>query len=314
MTDTPAIEIRSLRKSFGRTEVLTDVSLTVPRGQTFAFLGRNGAGKTTTIRMLLGLLKPTSGGVGVLGLDPAKSAIEIRRRVGYLAEDQQMWGWMTVGQIIAFMAPFYPTWDKDLAKQYVEQFDLPAKTKIKHLSKGQNVRLGLLLALAHRPELVILDDPTLALDPIMRKQFLRDVVDHLQGSGVPVFFSSHLLYEIEPVADQVAILESGVIVRQGPTEQLRDKVKRLIFTTEAYDALAGQPGESGGAQIPGKLDVQRAGRLVAVVVEDIDRALRALAGQTPEVVDLNLDEIFEAYVIGKPDGQPNATGKQEQAA
>jgi len=198
---------------------------------------------------------------------------------------------MTVRQIISFMAPFYPTWDNDLAKQYVKQFELPAKTKIKHLSKGQNVRLGLLLALAHRPELVILDDPTLGLDPIMRKQFLRDVVDHLQGSGVTVFFSSHLLYEIEPVADQVAILDTGVIVRQAPTEQLREKVKRLIFEAEAYDALPDG--------VSGQLDVQRAGRQVAVVVEDIDEARRALDGRTPEVVDLNLDEIFEAYVIGK---------------
>ena len=308
MTDTPAIEIRSLRKRFGHSEVLTDVSLTVPSGQTFAFLGRNGAGKTTTIRMLLGLLKPTSGGVAVLGLDPARDAVEIRRRVGYLAEDQQMWGWMTVRQIIAFMAPFYPTWDRALAKQYLARFELPAKTKIKHLSKGQNVRLGLLLALAHRPELVILDDPTLGLDPIMRKQFLRDVVDHLQGTGVTVFFSSHLLYEIEPVADQVAILDAGVIVRQGPTEQLRETVKRLIFTAEAYDAL------SSGSGVPRELDVQRVGRQVAVVVEDAAKALQAVAGAEPEVIDLNLDEIFEAYVVGRPDGPRDTNGKQEQAA
>lgn len=291
MTDTPAIEISSLAKRFGRNEVLTNVSFAVPQGQTFAFLGRNGTGKTTTIRMLLGLMKPNGGTVRVLGLDPARDAVEIRRRVGYLAEDQQMWGWMTVSQIISFMAPFYPTWDNDLANQYVDQFELPAKMKIKHLSKGQNVRLGLLLALAHRPELVILDDPTLGLDPIMRKQFLRDVVDHLQGSGVTVFFSSHLLYEIEPVADQVAILDTGVILRQAPTEQLREKVKRLIFKAEAYDALPDG--------VSGQLDVQRAGRQVAVVVEDIDEAKRSLNGSTPEVVDLNLDEIFEAYVVGK---------------
>ena len=316
MTETCAIEIRSLAKRFGRNEVLTDVSLAVPQGQTFAFLGRNGAGKTTTIRMLLGLMKQSAGTVRVLGLDPARDALEIRRRVGYLAEDQQMWGWMTVRQIIAFMAPFYPTWDNDLAEQYVKQFELPATTKIKHLSKGQNVRLGLLLALAHRPELVILDDPTLGLDPIMRKQFLRDVVEHLQGS-VTVFFSSHLLYEVEPVADQVAILNSGVIVRQAPTEQLREKVKQLIFTAEAYDALAGEsPGESSGesGEVPGALDVQRAGRQVAVVVEDIDNALRTLDGHTPEVVDLNLDEIFEAYVIGRPDGPHGSKGEHDQAA
>src|SRR5439155_23296149 len=106
---------------------------------------------------------------------------------------------------------------------------LPMRTKVKHLSKGQSVRLGLLLALAHEPRLVILDDPSLGLDPIMRKEFLRDVVTHLQGEAVTVFFSSHLLYEIEPVADAVAILDKGRIVRAGPTEELRHKVKRLIL-------------------------------------------------------------------------------------
>ena len=314
MTDTPAIEIRSLSKRFGRNEVLTDVSLAVPRGQTFAFLGRNGAGKTTTIRTLLGLMKQDHGKVEVLGLDPNRDAVEIRRRVGYLAEDQRMWGWMKVRQIIGFMAPFYPTWDNDLANRYVEQFELPARTRIKNLSKGQNVRLGLLLALAHRPELVILDDPTLGLDPIMRKQFLRDVVEHLQGSGATVFFSSHLLYEVEPVADQVAILDSGVIVRKAPTEQLREKVKRLIFTGEAYDALSVEPGEPPDSGVPGQLDVQRAGRQVAVVVEDVDEAMRTLDGRRPEVVDLNLDEIFEAYVIGRRDEQKDKKGEHDQAA
>ena len=162
------------------------------------------------------------------GWIPFKDALEIRRRVGYLAEDQVMFGWMTVAQIIEFMAPFYPTWNAALAAQYLEKFSLPASSKIKHLSKGQNCQLGLLLALAHQPELVILDDPTLGLDPIMRKGFLRDVVEHLQGNDITVFFSSHLLYEIEPIADRVAILNDGQIVREGETEQIRRDVKKPL--------------------------------------------------------------------------------------
>jgi ABC-2 type transport system ATP-binding protein len=269
------------------------VNLTVPAGQTFAFLGRNGAGKTTTIRSLLGLLPIDSGQIRVLGLNPKSSALEIRRRVGYVAEDQSMFGWMRIRQLLSFIAPFYPTWDSAWAKQLSERFDLPMNTRIRHLSKGQGVRVALLLALAHRPELVILDDPTLGLDPIMRKEFLRDLVNYLQAENVTVFFSSHLLYEIEPVADSVVILDHGRVIRQAATEELREKVKRLIAPAEAASHLR---------TLPGLLDFQIIGRQATAVVQDIDAA-RPLLNESIEEIDLNLDEIFEAYVIGRKDGQ-----------
>lgn len=301
MSDAPVIEIRNLIKSFGRTRVLDGETLTVARGQTFAYLGRNGAGKTTTIRMLLGLIKPDSGTIRVLGLDPQAQPMEVRRRVGYVAEDQAMFGWMRIEQIISFVAPFYPKWDSKWANELSARFELPLKTKIKHLSKGQRVRVALLLALAHRPELVILDDPTLGLDPIMRKEFLRDLVTYLQGENVTVFFSSHLLYEIEPVADEVAILDKGRILRQASTEDLRARVKRLIVPVEAEAAIR---------QLPGILDITKSGRQIAVVVEDAEKAILPLRreGIDPQEIDLNLDEIFEAYVIGRkelPDAQPS---------
>lgn len=307
MSEQPVIEMRGVRKSFGRTEVLRGLELSVPRGQTFAFLGRNGAGKTTTIRMLLGLLNPDAGEIRVLGLDPQKSAIEIRRRVGYVAEDQAMFGWMRVGQLMSFVAPFYPTWDAAWARQLAERFELPTKTRVKHLSKGQGVRVALLLALAHRPQLVILDDPTLGLDPIMRKEFLRDLVTYLQGENVSVFFSSHLLYEIEPVADSVVIIDHGQVVRQAETETLRAKVKRLVAGVDAEGVLRG---------LPGVLDVSRRGRQAAVVVEDIDaaRPRLAAAGVEAQEIDLNLDEIFEAYVIGRRKGESDATASLERVA
>src|ERR1044071_5782722 len=141
---------------------------------------------------------------------------------------------MRVEEIVRFVAPFYPSWDHDLALKYLRDFELPPGAKIKHLSKGQNVRLGLILALAHRPELVILDDPALGLDPIMRKEFNRDLIAHLQGEGATVLYSSHLLYEVEPIADAVAILNNGVIVKHAATEALRNDVKQLVFTAEDY--------------------------------------------------------------------------------
>jgi ABC-2 type transport system ATP-binding protein len=301
----PVIELRGVRKSFRRKEVLRGVDLSVPPGQTFAFLGRNGAGKTTTIRMLLGLLRPDAGQVRVLGLDPQRDALEIRRRVGYLAEDPVLFGWMRVGQLLSFTRPFYPTWDQTWAGELADRFELPMETRIKYLSKGQSVRVALLLALAHRPELVILDDPTLGLDPIMRKEFLRDLVTYLQGERVSVFFSSHLLYEIEPVADSVVILDRGRVVIQAPTEQLRADVKRLIAPLDAEPALR---------DLPGLLDVSVRGRQVAAVVSDIAAARTALVACPLPVqeMDLNLDEIFEAYVIGQTKESPHAEAHLER--
>jgi len=277
------------------------MSLEVERGQTFAFLGRNGAGKTTAIRMLLGLLNRDEGEIRVLGLDPTEQPLELRARVGYLAEDQTMYGWMRAAEMLSFIAPFYPTWDHDLAQKYAREFEVPLQTKIKHLSKGQNVRLGLVLALAHRPELVILDDPALGLDPIMRKQFNRDLITHLQGEGRTVFYSSHLLYEVEPVADEVAILDQGSILRQCGTEELRRDVKQIMLGREAVSLV-----ERGSI-----LDQRPNGQEMAIVVEGAEAAIAKLQSEGAEhrVIDLNLDEIFEAYVVGQGDEESTAAAE-----
>lgn len=288
----PIIEIRGVAKSFKNKAVLKGVDLTVRKGEIYAFLGRNGAGKTTTIEMLLGLLDRDAGDLKVLGLDPRKQAIEIRRRVGYMAEDQTMYGWMKISEICAFLEPFYPTWNRDLVRKYESQFDLDPNQHIRNLSKGQNARLALLLALAHQPELVILDDPTLGLDPIMRKELMRDVIDHLQGAGVTVFFSSHLLYEIEPIADRVAILDHGVIVREEATDSLREDVKRFILSDSDFVSLP---------VYEGTLDIKRGEDRTAMTVQGQERFSNLLHERKVayELVDLNLDEIFEAYVIGR---------------
>jgi ABC-2 type transport system ATP-binding protein len=291
---TYAIEMQNVYKSFRRTPVLTGLSLRVERGKTFAFLGRNAAGKTTAIRTLLGLLNRDAGEVRVLGKDPQEEPIEVRARVGYLAEDQQMYGWMRVDEIVRFVAPFYATWDHDLALKYLREFELPLATKIKHLSKGQNVRLGLVLALAHRPELVILDDPALGLDPVMRKQFNRDLITHLQGEGRTVFYSSHLLYEVEPIADEVAILHEGRLIRQADTETLRRDVKQFVLDRIALESIRDDLA---------LLDLQATGDEVAVTVENASAiaALLQREGMPHRIVDLNLDDIFAAYVSGNRD-------------
>jgi ABC-2 type transport system ATP-binding protein len=255
----------------------------------------------------LGLISPDAGRIRVLDYDPAEQPLEVRRRVGYLAEDQQMYGWMRVEEIIRFVAPFYDSWDHDLALKYVREFDLPLRTKLKHLSKGQNVRLGLVLALAHRPELVILADPVLGLDPVMRKQFNRDLIIHLQGEGRTVFYSSHLLYEVEPVADEVAILDAGRIVRQADTETLRRDVKKFVLHRGAVAAVR---------EDLALLDQEAAGEEVVVTVENAAAvsALLEREGLLHRVIDLNLDEIFTAYVAGKPNGSALSGQPQREFA
>jgi ABC-2 type transport system ATP-binding protein len=293
------IRLENLSMSFGEKPVLSDVSLRIQPGETFAFLGRNGAGKTTTIRILLGLLKPTSGHVTVAGFNPQTDAIELRKRVGYLAEDQTMYGWMTPVELARFLRPFYPNWDDTLTEQLLNRFQIPRLTRIERLSKGQSVKLGLALALAPRPDVVILDDPALGLDPIARKEFNRDLIDHLQAEGRTVFYSSHLLDEVEAVADSVAILDQGRIVRQEKTEVLREDVQRIVLSVEAASRLP-RPAKL--------LDIRLHGGQVAAIVDDAPALTAALdkQGVAYEAMTMSLDEIFEAFVIGRPAGWPEA--------
>ena len=293
MSSENAISIRDLGFSYGRKPVLDHINLEVPQASVFGFLGRNGAGKTTTIQLLLGLLKARSGHCLVGGHDPQTDPTTVRQTVGYMAEDQTMYGWMSVAQIMRWSSSFYPTWDEEFAEELIGRFDLPVKARVKTLSKGQNTRLALLLALAHKPATVILDDPTLGLDPIARKAFLRLVITLLQAEGVTVFFSSHLLYEIEPVADTIAILDRGRIVKAGNTDQLRETTRRFVVTPRAASDLG---------KLNRVLDVTRRDGQFLVTAEAVDDRTRTtikhMADREVQECALNLDEIFEAYVIG----------------
>jgi ABC-2 type transport system ATP-binding protein len=293
-----AIVIDRLAKSFGSQQVLRDVSLRIPAGQTFALLGRNGAGKTTTIRTLLGLIPPDGGSIEVAGLDPTRHPLEVRRQVGYLAEDQVMYGWMTPTELSRFLSSFYPKWDEARAQECLERFGIPPQAKIARLSKGQSVKLGLAMALAHRPKIMILDDPAMGLDPIARKEFNRDLVEHLQVSGCTVLYSSHLLDEVEAVADAVAILDQGRIVRTGATDELRENVKQIVLDADSLSGL--RPPER-------LLDVRREGKRLVVVLDGATSYLDYLGGSgiDHEVIDLTLDEIFAAHVIGRTQAWPD---------
>ena len=208
-----------------------------------------------------------------------------------------MYGWMTPVELCRFLAPFYPTWDSKLAGDSLDRFEIPRHTRIGRLSKGQAVRLGLIVALAHHPRIVILDDPAMGLDPIARKEFNRDLVEHLQSSGCTVLYSSHLLDEVEAVADAVAILDRGKIVRSGTTDRPRDDVKQIVLPADSL-AAAPRPEEL--------LDVRRHDDRVAIITDQAGSYIQQLSavGIDHNVVELSLDEIFEAYVIGRAHDWP----------
>lgn len=286
-----AIETRNLTKRYGRKEVVSGLNLQVPRGSVFAFLGRNGAGKTTTVRMLLNLLDRTSGEVSILGLDPARHDTEIKRRVGYVAEGQRMYDWMTVAQIAWFCSGFYPTWDNAYTSDLMKQMGLNPSDKLRNLSRGTQAKVALLLAMAHRPELLVLDEPTAGLDVVVRRDFLEGVIDLIQQEGRTVFFSSHLVHEVERVADWVGIIDGGRMIACQPMDDLKSSVKRINMVFE---------DTAPSVKLDGMISTETAGRQVRVTVRQFsDAVLEKAKGYNPrsvEVEDLSLEDIFVALV------------------
>src|SRR5881398_255832 len=216
------IEIQGVTRSFGTKRALDNVSLAVPRGVVFGLVGANGAGKTTLIRHVLGLLKAQSGSVRVFGLDPVKEPVKVLSRIGYLSEEGDLPGWMRIDELMRYMRAFYPTWDEAYAQDLRRQFALDPAAKVKTLSKGQKARAGLLVALAYRPELLLLDEPSSGLDPIVRRDILGEIVRTIADEGRTVLFSSHLLEEVEQVADHVTMIHRGSIVLSAPLDEIRE--------------------------------------------------------------------------------------------
>jgi len=295
MSGDMVIRTAGLTRTFGRVMAVSDLDLQVPRGSVFGYLGRNGAGKSTTIRLLLGLLEPDSGSAEVLGHDPWKDPVAMRQKIGYVAEGQKMYGWMRVRELIRFTGGFYPTWDRGLAERYLERFDLDPEAKVRTLSKGQNARLSLLLALAGRPELLILDDPTMGLDPISRQEFLGDIVRAIQEEGRTVFFSTHILQELEQVADWVGIIDDGRLLVASSVDELKATVRLYELTFEG-------PAPTS-VELDDVLRHRAHGRdLLLTMRGEPDRVTARLEEAydplTLEVRSLSLDEVFAEVVLG----------------
>ena len=216
------IHLSELTRRFGAKTALASVSLSMPRGAVYGLVGANGAGKTTLIKHILGLLRAESGSVRVFGLDPVAEPVAVLSRIGYLSEENDLPGWMRVDELIRYSRAFYPAWDDAYAEELRRSFALDPAAKIKNLSKGQKARAGLLIALAHRPELLVLDEPSSGLDPIVRRDILGAVLRTIAGEGRTVLFSSHLLEEVEQVADHVTMIHQGKIVLSAPLADIKE--------------------------------------------------------------------------------------------
>ena len=218
----PVINVSELTRRFGTKAALLSVSLSMLRGGVYGLVGANGAGKTTLIKHILGLLRAESGSVRVFGLDPVADPVAVLSRVGYLSEENDIPGWMRVDELIRYSRAFYPAWDDAYAEELRLAFALDPSAKIRTLSKGQKARAGLLIALAHRPELLVLDEPSSGLDPIVRRDILGAVIRTIADEGRTVLFSSHLLDEVEQVADHVTMIHRGQIVLSAPLKDIRE--------------------------------------------------------------------------------------------
>src|SRR5437879_844806 len=218
----PVIDVTELTRRFDSTTALDSVSLSMPRGAVYGLVGANGAGKTTLIKHLLGLLRAQSGSVRVFDLDPVADPVGVLSRIGDLSEENDLPDWMRVDELIRYSRAFYPAWDDAYAEELRQTFALDPTAKIKTLSKGQKARAGLLIALAHRPELLVLDEPSSGLDPIVRRDILGAVIRTIADEGRTVLFSSHLLEEVEQVADHVTMISEGTIVLSAPLNEIKE--------------------------------------------------------------------------------------------
>jgi ABC-2 type transport system ATP-binding protein len=220
-TSEAVVEIRALTRRFGAKVALDRVGLTVPRGVVMGLVGANGAGKTTLIRHILGLLKAQAGSVRVFDRNPVADPAYVLGRIGYLSEENDLPGWMRVSELLRYSRAFYPKWDDAYAEELRETFELSPSSRVGTLSKGQRARAGLLIALAYRPELLVLDEPSSGLDPIVRRDILGAIIRTIADEGRTVLFSSHLLDEVERVSDHVAMINHGRMIFSAELDDLK---------------------------------------------------------------------------------------------
>jgi ABC-2 type transport system ATP-binding protein len=289
------IRTHRLTKYYGSHCAVDSLDLRVAQGTVYGLLGRNGAGKTTAIKMLLGMAHPSYGRAEVLGEDAAHLRPETRARIAYLAEGHPLYRWMTVGQAVRFTRAFYDSrWNQHLLEQILDHFELSPRRRIRRLSRGQQAQVALALAVATDPELLILDDPTLGLDTVVRRDFLESLIQIIQRRGRTILFSSHILGDVERVADRIGILVDGVLRVDCPTDHFKQSVRKVIIEFNGeLPALTDCPG------LVSQRQVGRQWELVVVGFDEKQRQwLDSFHPRGIEVIDFNLEDAFIAYTRG----------------
>jgi ABC-2 type transport system ATP-binding protein len=277
----PALTLRGVRKRYGDRTVLDGIDLDIPVGTVCGLVGRNGAGKSTMIKCALGLIRRHEGTITVLGDRAPDLSPAVKARIGYAPQVSGLYPWMRVDQMIAYTAAFYERWNHALMDRLVTEWVIDRSARIQILSPGQSQQLAIILALGHRPDLLVLDEPAAALDPVARRRFLAAVLEVALDGGRTVLFSTHLISDLERVADRVVVLKNGAIAFSGELGELKDRVKRLR-------------GDHLGNAVPGSVLSRRAdGERTVLTVQASDPAEWAtLAQRGVEVEDLGLEDIF----------------------
>ncbi|MFG2056539.1 ABC transporter ATP-binding protein [Micromonospora sp. NPDC048930] len=293
----PAIELNGLTKTYASRRGLTDLTLDVQPGEVFGYLGPNGAGKSTTIRLLLNLIRPTSGSARVLGLDPGSDAVDLHRRIGYLAGDFVVDGRQRAGECLTFLGNLRGGVPAARIVELADRLDLDLKARIKSLSKGNRQKVGLVQAFMHRPELLILDEPTSGLDPLVQQTFLELVAEARQD-GRTVFMSSHVMSEVEAVADRVGIIREGRLVALDTVVDLRDRSQLRIRITFSEPVPAAE-----FAAVPGVRDLVVQGPVLDCRLDGTpDALIKAAARHTVTGLHADtqdLEELFHGYYTGR---------------
>jgi ABC-2 type transport system ATP-binding protein len=253
-----AIEAEDLTRRFGRKLAVAGLSFRVPHGSFFALLGPNGAGKTTTIKLLMNLLGPTRGRVRVLGTDSTRLGPPELAQIGYVSENQRLPGWMTLAELLAYLRPLYPSWDEVFCRKLLDGFSLPLNEKLKHLSRGMKVKAALLASLSYRPRLLVLDEPFSGLDPLVRDELIRGVLEWAEEDRWTVLISSQDVEEVERLADWVAFLDAGRLVLAEPAAGIEARFRRV-------EVITGDEAPLPAALPAGWLQAAKAGRTVRFV-------------------------------------------------
>ena len=287
MTDNPyAITTHSLTKRFGRLAALDRVSAHVPRGSIYGFMGPNGAGKTTFVHCLLNLIDPTSGTAAVLGHDVVRDSVAVRRRVGHVAALQPLWDWMKVREFAGFMAGCYPCWSQQTVSDILSRVGINQNARIQTLSRGQRALVGLAVAIGHEPDILLLDEALTGLDPIARREVLRNIIEAMHADGRTVLITGQDIADMERICDHIGFLVKGRLILESTLDDLKARVKR-IGVEHARDAAFDLPA--------GALGIERSPRETLFTTTDFsDDLSTSLAGpnRRVEVRDLSLEDIF----------------------